>query len=90
MSWNYRVIHHKPTTKVIENNSYEVEGWYGIHEVYYEDDNITPKMYAIDADVMSAEKEDLKDILELMLLSLDRQVLDKDELDKQVSGDSNE
>jgi len=89
MSWNYRVIYHKPKTKVIENVEYEEEeGWYGIHEVYYEEDNITPKMYAIDPDVGTEHKKDLKEILEMMKSALDKPVLDQDELDKQVSGDS--
>ncbi len=82
MSWNHRVIR-----RVYKSETYE-ETLYGVYEVYYNPDG---SIFAYTENPVDAEAEtleDLQEILEWMLKSLDKPVLDygkitKDELDNE-------
>lgn len=66
MSWNYRVMRH-----TISNG----EEWYGIHEVYYEEDG-TIKFYSTDSIHPHGETEkELQKDLEMMQESFNKAVL---------------
>jgi len=79
MSWNYRVMKHEEI-----NSEGEKEVWYGMHEVYYRDDEVDDM--AVKSDEIGYTKEpvkvtsdninDLKWILEEMLNSLNKPILD--------------
>lgn len=68
--WNHRVIRKK-----IQNGS-EQEDWYGIHEVYYDDDEeiegVTEKAIAPGGSTL----EELKNELQRMIKCLDKGILE--------------
>ncbi len=71
-NWNYRVVKSK-----LDN----CEDWYGMHEVYYDDEG---NINAISEDAISIEGESLKDlgkILEWMSSAMHKPVLNEDEIE---------
>jgi len=67
MHWNYRVI------KSMDKNG---EAFFGIHEVYYEDNNV-PKSCTVEPVSLAAESlEDLKADLNLIAKSFNKPVLE--------------
>ena len=71
-NWNYRVVKSK-----LDNG----EDWYGMHEVYYDDEG---NINAISEDAINIEGESLKDlgtILEWMSSAMYKPVLNEDEIE---------
>jgi hypothetical protein len=64
--WNHRVLRHKEKSGT----------WYGVHEVFYDDDNL-PDFTTEEAESVVGESvEELRQTLTWMLESLDHPVLD--------------
>ena len=72
--WNYRIIYHPPQKRILGNKEIEDEEYYGIHEVYY-DGKGEPEMYAIKETIYSDTKEGLREVLDLIELSLKKEVI---------------
>jgi hypothetical protein len=78
MHWNYRVVKRQFKTLTGED---EIE--YAIHEAYYDEDK-KPNGVTENAVTVHAEsKESLRWVLEKMIESLDKPVLDYDDLGKE-------
>jgi len=89
MSWNYRVILHDVDTL---KTGYGFEPWHGIHEVYYNEDEL---IHAHTVDAIRIDGEDVEEIktkLNCMMQSLEKPILVESELDKEYkerqSGDT--
>ena len=61
MSWNYRVVRHGEGDRL----------WYGLHEVYYNDDG-SICCWAPKADVVGESLKELRDGLDFMLVAASR------------------
>ena len=81
MSWNYRVIYHPAEKYVMGNTEIDSEEYYGIHEVYY-DENGNESLYAIKPEVIGESIEVLEDILEMMKYSLNKKILKKEDFEE--------
>lgn len=71
MSWNYRICFRS------KNRGY---GFY-IHEVYYEDDGSIKYYTANPVNVFGDDPDDVYQTLKMMMDSLDKDLLDLDEVD---------
>jgi len=79
MGWNYRVMKRKEI-----NSEGEKEVWYGIHEVYYKNDEVNDLTVKSDeigytkepVKITTNNIEDLKWMLEEMLNSLNKPILE--------------
>lgn len=68
MHWNHRVM----------RSTRDGETWYGIHEVYYEQGDVT--LWTLDpVEVASESLDGLRDTLNHMLAALDKPTLDNPE-----------
>ena len=74
MSWNYRVIYHPTKKRKLGDKEVDIEEYYAIHEVYYNEDG-KESMYAIDPDIVGSSVEVLEDILNMMKMALEKKVL---------------
>jgi len=90
MGWNYRIFKHTDKNPNHEKGSditSESFVWYGIHEVYYKDDN-SDDTDENEIDLISSDPinphgqtvEDLKSDIDLMLEAFDKPVLDYNDL----------
>jgi len=86
MGWNYRLFKHtdkNPNHKKGSDITSEYYVWYGIHEVFYKDDE-SNELNEDEVDLISSDpinphgatEEDIKDDLDMMRLALDKPVLD--------------
>lgn len=71
MSWNYRVVKHED----------EHEVWYGLHEVYYDEEHNPDGFSEKPIDPRGTTVEELRGDIDLMLQAFNRPVLDYGELD---------
>ncbi|MGD9670134.1 MAG: hypothetical protein AB7U75_13890 [Hyphomicrobiaceae bacterium] len=69
MSWNYRVIRRE-----IDDGGQMIQ-WFGIHEVYYAEDGVTPRMAS--ADPVKCEGEDMPWLIDALFRALTLPVLDE-------------
>ena len=63
MSWNHRVVYHGPKSVKVGEKEVLQEEWYGIHEVYYDEDG-KPEMYVIDPVINGDNIDELEGIIE--------------------------
>lgn len=70
-NWNHRVV------KIEQTNG---EIYYGIHEVYYDDDNKVNSWTENPVRVQEESIEELRITLERMLKSLDKDIIDEKEM----------
>ena len=81
MTWNYRLVKHDDTPPKSKSGKYV---YYGLHEVYYNDDG-SIYMYAPDPDVVGDSIEEIRESLEMMLRDVERSkddILTDTELDE--------
>jgi len=90
MGWNYRLFKHTDKNKLHKKDSditSEYYVWYGIHEVFYKNDD-SDEFDENEVDLISSDpinphgetEEDIKEDLNMMLKSFDKPVLDFNEL----------
>lgn len=70
MSWNYRMVHHKEETTG--------EDWYGIHEVYYNDNGEACLMSDEPCFPTGESKKELMNDISMMTAAISKPVLEYD------------
>ena len=68
MTWNYRLVKHDDTPPKTKSGEYV---YYGLHEVYYNDDG-SIYLYAPDAEVVGDSPEEMASTLQMMLNDIER------------------
>lgn len=56
--WNYRLIYHPPTKRLVGETMLEVPAFYAIHEVYYDDQGV-PEGVSNDSYIVGDEVDDM-------------------------------
>jgi len=78
MHWNYRIMRHEDVIPEWESHAGKTEMWYGIHEVYYASEDDSKVMsYSANAMALVSDKiENVKDLLQKMLVAFDKPILE--------------
>ena len=76
MTWNHRVVH-----RVIQGDDF-----YGIHEVFYDDEGRPDMMTERAVGVCGDNLEELQQTLEWMLQAMDKPILEYDEIRGEEDG----
>ena len=74
--WNYRVVYHPPYKYTIGGKEKDADGFYAIHEVYYEKD--IPVSYTTDFVTYGDTLEELKEIWDNVQKGLKKEVINYD------------
>ena len=80
--WNYRIIYHPPS----KIGNVEVEEYYGIYEVHYNDNGVSHSC-TVDSIIVGNTIDELKRVLEYIELALNKKILNFEEFEKNVESE---